>query len=116
MKKVVILSKAIVGKRPIAYGLDRGFNPFRKPLSKVLQDNLNTKFKELNMDYQAVVDKSYGNMEDLIKEGADTILISPYIREYVNVKGIKSKYYYMLNEEEFVQGKLKNIINLLDIN
>lgn len=113
MKKIVIVAKVSLDSRAKPVGLDGGVNFFKKSLSRSLSDNLNERLIEENMDYQADVDQTYDSLEDLIRNGADLVLISPYIRDNISTENLDEANYYMLNEQEFLDGEVDNIISRL---
>lgn len=114
MKNIVIISKVIVGVRPRAIGMERGLNIFKKSLSKKLKENLDKKLKEKNMDYRVEIDRTYESLEDLIKNGADLILISPFIKENIDVKNINKNNYYIMSEKEFLDGYIEAIVDYIE--
>ncbi len=65
------------------------------------------------MDYNVKLDQSFGDMEELIKEKTNLILISPYIKNYVDISNIDENKYYILSEKEFLEGNIENIIKNL---
>ena len=110
MKEIIIVSKTTLGLRPRPVWPDGGLNPFKKSLSRKLSDALNEKLKEKKMDYEADVDHSYDSLEDLVRNGADLVLISPYIKEtstpylvlFSHTIGDES---YAINYNEFQKNK-----------
>lgn len=114
MKEIVIVAKTTLGLRPRPVGPDGGLNPFKKSLSRKLSDALNEKLKEKNMDYEADVDHSYDSLEDLVRNGADLVLISPYIKENFSTSNVDKANYYVLSEDEFNHAKTENIISYLE--
>ncbi|MGD6842548.1 hypothetical protein ACQCVH_08485 [Bacillus infantis] len=113
MRNIVIVSKVVVGARPNPFGIDRGLNIFKKSYSKTLESHLNQIFLEKGLDYKASVDSTYDSLTELIQNGARLLLISPYIKEYVDVHILNNDRYYILSEEEFNNGYTENIIAFL---
>ncbi len=109
MKKIIIISKAIVGARPAPFGYNGIF--LKKSLREKLQDKLNKYFKDNNIDYMAETDESYKDIKELIAEGYDKVLISPYIKDKIDLKNIDNNKYYVLTYEEFNDCIIDNIIN-----
>lgn len=114
IKKIVIVSKVIVGMRPNPFGLDQGVNIFKKSLSENLKENLEQELKEKSMDYKVVIDSTYDNLESLIQDEASLLLISPYIKGYVDTNNIDEDKYYILSEKEFNTGYINDIIDYLE--
>lgn len=86
LKNIVIASKAVVGMRPRPIrGMDKGLNIFKKSLSQNLQNKLKIALKENNMDYEVSIDQTYDSIEDIIKNNARLVLISPYIKENISL-------------------------------
>ncbi|GAB6169564.1 hypothetical protein JCM1393_20240 [Clostridium carnis] len=115
MRSIIIISKVNIGISPGArVGINRkGLNIFKKTLSTSLKDNLKEKLIEENMDYNVEVDNSYDNCENIIKKGVNLLLISPYIKDKIDIKNINKKYYYILSEKEFNEGYVEDIIEYL---
>lgn len=113
MRKIVIVSKVISGVRPNPFGLDGSGNPFKKSFSEKLKEELNNSFKEKNMDYTVEIDTEFDPLEKIIKNGAYKILISPFIKDAVNLDEIKKDDYYILNEDEFSNCVIDNILKEL---
>ncbi|MEW8974011.1 MAG: hypothetical protein AB2375_07435 [Tissierellaceae bacterium] len=114
MKKIVIVSKVIVGIRPNPFGLDQGANIFKKSLSENLKENLEQELKEKSMDYKVFIDYTYDSLKSLIQDGASLLLISPYIKGYVDINNIDEDKYYILSEKEFNTGYVNDIISYLE--
>lgn len=110
---VVIISKVIAGIRPNPFGMDKGFNIFKKSLSEKFKANLDQALKENSMDYSVSIDKTYANIDSFIQNDAKLVLISPYVKEYVNVNNMSANNYYILSEKEFNDGYTKDIITFL---
>lgn len=114
MKNIIIVSKAVTGIRPNPFGPEGRLNIFKKSQSETLKENLNQKFKEKNMSYKAAIDFTFDSLEDLIRDGASLILISPYIKERIDMSNISKNQYYILSEKEFNEGYTENIISYLE--
>lgn len=114
MKNIIIIAKVIVGGRPNPFGMDRGLNIFKKSLSETLKEKLNQKLKEKNMDYKVHVDSTYDDLKNLIQDEDTLLLISPYIKDKVDIDGINKNNYYILRETEFNDGYVEDIITYLE--
>ncbi|WP_026885560.1 hypothetical protein [Clostridium beijerinckii] len=114
MKNIIIIAKVIVGARPNPFGMDRGLNIFKKSLSETLKEKLNQKLKEKNMDYAVHVDSTYDSLKNLIQDEDTLLLISPYIKDKVDIGGISKNNYYILTEKEFNDGYVEDIITYLE--
>ncbi len=106
LKNIIIIAKVIVGARPNPFGMDRGLNIFKKSLSETL--------KEKNMDYEVYVDSTYDGPKKLIQDEDTLLLISPYIKDKVDIDGISKNNYYILSENEFNDGYVEDIITYLE--
>ena len=113
MKEIVIISKTNIGIKPNHFGFDGTINPLKKSLSKKLKENLNEYFNKNNMDYITIVENCEP-LEKLIKSSAYKILISPYIKDNINLSKIDENLYYILSEEEFLNSHIDNIVNYLE--
>ena len=111
MKEIVIISKTNIGIKPNHFGWNN--KSIKKSLSKKLKENLNEYFNKNNMNYIAIVE-NYEPLEKLIKSSAYKILISPYIKDNINLSKIDENLYYILSEEEFLNSHIDNIINYLE--
>lgn len=114
MKDIIIIAKVIVGARPNPFGMDGGLNIFKKSLSETLKEKLNQKLKEKNMDYEVHVDSTYDDLKNLIQDEDTLLLISPYIKDKVDIDGISKNNYYILSENEFNDGYVEDIITRLE--
>lgn len=106
LKNIIIIAKVIVGARPNPFGMDGGLNIFKKSLSETL--------KEKNMDYEVHVDSTYDDLKNLIQDEDTLLLISPYIKDKVDIDGISKNNYYILSENEFNNGYVEDIITYLE--
>ena len=121
MRKIVIVPKAHNSRQVIEnprggksiIGLDRGINIFKKSFSEKLEENLIKELKENNLDYNVEIDRFYGPIEFLVNEEDDLVLISPYIKNIVDMSNMERSNYYLLNENEFLEGNVENIIKHL---
>ncbi len=121
MRKIVIVPKAHNSRQVIEnprggksiIGLDRGINIFKKSFSEKLEENLIKELKENNLDYNVEIDRFYGPIEFLVNEEDDLVLISPYIKNIVDTSNMERSNYYLLNENEFLEGNVENIIKHL---
>ena len=121
MRKIVIVPKAHNSRQVIEnprggksiIGLDRGINIFKKSFSEKLEENLIKELKENNLDYSVEIDRFYGPIEFLVNEEDDLVLISPYIKNIVDTSNMERSNYYLLNENEFLEGNVENIIKHL---
>ncbi|CUU49427.1 hypothetical protein [Clostridium beijerinckii] len=114
MKDIIIIAKVIVGVRPNPFGMDGGLNIFKKSLSEILKEKLNQKLKEKNMDYKVNVDSTYDDLKNLIQDEDTLLLISPYIKDKVDIEDISKNNYYILSENEFNDGYVEDIITHLE--
>ncbi|MFS0781477.1 hypothetical protein [Bacillus sp. 1P06AnD] len=113
MKNIVILAKVIVGVRPNPFGMDGGLNIFKKSLSDKLKNKIKERLVQENMDYEVSVDTTYDSCESIINNVANLILISPYIKNNVEVNNLNPKSYYLLNENEFNEAYVEDIITYI---
>jgi len=113
MKNIVVLAKVIVGIRPNPFGMDGGLNIFKKSSSETLKNKIKERLIQENMDYDVLVDTTYDTCETIINNGASLILISPYIKDKVEVKNLNPKSYYMLNENEFNNAYVEDVITYI---
>ncbi|WP_342506362.1 hypothetical protein [Sporosarcina sp. FSL K6-2383] len=110
MKHIVILAKVIVGIRPNPFGWDGGWTIFKKPLSEKLEVSIRKRLRQEGMDYDVSVDTTYDTCETIINNGASLILISPYIKHIVEVNNLNPRSYYLLNENEYNDAYVEEII------
>lgn len=116
MRKVVIIAKTVVGARPVLAGNDIGLNalnPFKKSHARLLKDKLNLAIKENKLDYTLEIDQSYDSPSELIKNGADLLLISPLVKKFLSDSEVNEFAYYELSEDEFYNTNIENIIAYL---
>lgn len=114
MKNIVIVSKVVIGSRPIAVGPDKGLNIFKKSISTNLKNTLNEIFKAKNMNCIASVDHTYDTLDKLINDGADLLVLSPYIKTHIDTSNLSKDDYYMLSEEDFNNANVEKIIDYLE--
>lgn len=107
---IIIISKVIIGMRPNPFGVDKGLNIFKRSLSKKLKDNLEKDLNENGGDYKISIDNSYESAAQLIQNNADLLLISPYVKDYVELDNLNENSCYILSEKEFNKGYTKDII------
>ena len=112
MKKIVIVSQTNIGMKSSTFGFDGSINPFKKSLSKQLKENLNEYFKNNNIEYITEVE-NYETLENIIKNSAYKILISPYLKGAIDLSNLDKNTYYILNEDEFLHSKIDNILTFL---
>lgn len=110
MDNIIIISKVITGMRPNPFGMDKGLNIFKKSLSKNLKDNLDKNLKENGMDYRVSIDHTYDSIANLIQNNVKLVLISPYVKDHINLNNINKNNYYILREKEFNDRYVKDII------
>ena len=114
MKKILIISKIIIGIQPTLYGFDDEDRLLKKPMSKRLCDQLNQAFKKNGLAYEAYPDTAYyRDVEDLTEE-YELLLLSPYIVDRLDFKQLADDSYYILSIEEFEEGKTEDILLFLD--
>lgn len=113
MRNIVIIAKVLVGMRYNPFGLDGGQILFKKSLSEKLKSALKERFIQGKMDYDVTVDTTYESCETIIRNGASLLLISPYVKNMVDVTNMDSKRYYFLNEDEFNNSDVEGIIRYL---
>lgn len=113
MKNIAILAKVIVGMRPNPFGMDGGLNIFKKSLSETLKNKIKERLIQENMDYDVSVDTTYDSCETILHNGASLILISPYIKNNVEINNLNPKSYYMLSENEFNNAYVEDIITYI---
>lgn len=111
--KIIIISKVVSGIRPVAIGFDGNFTVLRGRLSDILKKNLIQNLLDEKITSDVQVDKSYNSCNELINEGANLLLISPYVKSAVNTKDIDKSFLYFLTEEEFVNGDVSNIVKYI---
>lgn len=109
MKNVVIVPKVAI---PRAFGLDGRFL-FKKSWSRQFKEKLNKRFLESGMNYQASVDITYEDLETLLSQGANVLLISPYIKNKVNTDNLNSGDYYVLSRDEFNNTQVEDVLKFL---
>ncbi|SQB01202.1 Uncharacterised protein [Clostridium beijerinckii] len=66
------------------------------------------------MDYKVHVDSTYDDLKNLIQDEDTLLLISPYIKDKVDIDGINKNNYYILRETEFNDGYVEDIITYLE--
>lgn len=112
---IIIISKSISGARPIPIGFDGNFTilkgTYSNNLAKKISQNLINEGIQSNIE----VDKTFNSCIDLIDDGADLILISPYIKHLVDTKDIDEKYIYFLSEKEFINADINAIVKYIKI-
>lgn len=113
MKNIVILTKDIVGMRANPFEMDGGLNIFKKSLSETLKNKIKERLIQENMDYDVSVDTTYDSCETILHNGASLILISPYIKNNVEINNLNPKSYYMLSENEFNNAYVEDIITYI---
>ncbi len=112
MKKIVIVSKTNIGMKANTFGFDGSINILKKSLSKQLKENLNEYFKNNNMEYIVEIE-NHETLENIIKNGAYKILISPYLKNAIDLSSLDKNSYYILNEDDFLNSNIKNILDIL---
>ena len=117
MKKIVIISQVYSnGKlKPLGDGVGSGVCYFwGKSFSRRMRDKLNKEFKESNLDYIATIDESYEIPKKILENGADMILISPFVKEFIDLSGIEKIKYYEIGKVEYDRSKIEIIIEYLN--
>lgn len=114
MKKIVIVSKWVVGMTPVGLGFDKGLNPFKKGQSTLLANKLNEQFKNNNIQCEATVDNDAISIEAIVENGANLILISPYVKSAIlpTLTEKEKEKCYFLTEDEFLNTQVDSIINV----
>lgn len=113
---IVIVSKTIVGVRPVPIGIDRGGNIFKGTLSGALKNNLKERLSEEKIDCNIEVDRTYDNCETMVKRGVNLILVSPYVKDKVDMDRVHKNHLYVLSEKEFNKGYVENIVEYIKNN
>ena len=113
MKNIIIISKVVVNAKPIRVGFDQNINPFKKRLSTSLEASLKESLTKENLEYTVSIDQTYDTCKELIENGADLILISPYVKTMVDLSNLDKNSYYLLSITEFEDSNVDNIINFI---
>ncbi|WP_458120693.1 hypothetical protein [Paenibacillus sp. Z6-24] len=112
MKKITIVKAVVMGSTPRSYQYDKG-GIFRKSLSRTLEENLSKEIRAHQLDYVVEIDQDYLFLEELLEQGTDFILISPYVSTFINFNGIPKDRFYIMTPEEFDQGQTSHIMEIL---
>lgn len=88
-------------------------NAPKKQKAENLKKNLQKKINEIGLFYDVKLDTNDGDLKYIKKDGANLILISPYIYEWMDFDGIEKADYYELSTDEFDNGKTDKIMEYL---
>ncbi|ANF94971.1 hypothetical protein [Paenibacillus bovis] len=112
MKKITIVKAVVMGSTPQSYQYDKaGF--FRKSLSRTMEENLSEEIRKNQLDYVVEIDQDFQFLDELLAQGTDFILISPYVSTFINFNGIPKERFYIMTPEEFDQGEISHIMEIL---
>lgn len=110
---IIIISKAISGARPVSVGFDGNLTILRGTYSNNLAKNLSQELLNEGLTSTIEVDKTFNSCAELINDGADLILISPYIKHLIDVQGLDKNYIYFLSEKEFINADIKALVQYI---
>ncbi|MGL4991165.1 MAG: hypothetical protein ACRCYE_05700 [Sarcina sp.] len=113
--KIIIISKVISGARPVPVGFDGNFSILKGTYSNNLAKNLSQKLLKEGLTSNIEVDTTFNNCTELINDGADLLLISPYIKHLIDVNDIDKKNIYFLSEKEFINTETSTIVEYIKI-
>lgn len=113
MQKIVIVSKVAFGARAMVFGLDGTTNPFKKSRSANLRQVLQKQLAENHLDYTVEVDNFTGDIQQMHKDGADLILLSPYVAKAFALNEAEKEYCRVLREEEYLNGETGRLVEFL---
>jgi hypothetical protein len=101
--------------RGVRMGLDRQVLFFKKKKSAILKENIEKYIKENELNHCLNVDiaEGYETPEELINKDGILVLISPYIKNQIDLTSIPKDKYYVLSEDEFITGKVEKIVDLI---
>ncbi|MGL5069058.1 MAG: hypothetical protein ACRC6T_14785 [Sarcina sp.] len=115
MKNVVIISKVYSKDKDRYIGDELGSGVvwfWGKSSSRRMRDRLNKEFKEQGMDFICNVDQSYKDIKTILENGADNLLISPLVRDFIDFTGVIDGY-YLLDEDEYENTEIDGVIEYL---
>lgn len=111
--KIIIVSKVINGVKPIPIGFEGDFTFLKGKLSGMLEKELTQNLLNEGIICDIEVDYTYDSCEELINEGADILLISPFVKSRVDVNNIEKQKIYFLSEEEFMNTNVNDIVKYI---
>lgn len=109
MKSIVIVAKVAFGFRGWPIGLDGNI---MKKNSIRLRNDLRKRLREKGVECDVAVD-NHTDIRTLKSSGADLILISPFIKSYIDVSEINEEDYCFISEEAFLSGDSEEIVDML---
>ena len=111
MYSIMIVTKIPMGMRGVPIGIDG--NLFKKN-STTLKKNLQNKLKEKKLDCTVEVNNYKGDLLEMKQDGANLILLSPYIKTLVDVSGLEEKDYYFMSESDYLHCSIDNILYAIE--
>lgn len=120
MKEAVIITQSrslFPGSNmpPVDLEIGNQWNPFKKSRARKIKDQLEVVIEAEQLEFEAKFDDTYGNLEELKRDGAAFYILTKLVSQYVELEFLDEHEYIVLTEQEYRETDITRIVQQMKL-